>query len=352
MKKEIVAKIKEIISYPARDEEEKFFMIRHLMNDADIMEESVQQSVGMADIFQQHRSSLLCQELPEGLMDTGFINLDRITGGFATGEYIIIGGRPGMGKTTLMVNLARQMAREHPLLYFTYEMNSLMLTSRFLSAMSEVPLDHILQGRLNEDERSKVAAAGESLQHLHLSVNESGNLSVRALRLHCERMVKERGVRIVMIDYLQLMGAYRFRNHRDIEIGYLSRELKTMAQDLDVCVIVSSQLSRAVETRGGGHRPVLSDLRDSGSIEQDADKVIFLYRPEYYMIEEWEDGESTQGDMELIIAKNRNGVCGVTMLTHNMSCCSLKDKAEASPNFLFVKNRLDELGEDITTDPF
>lgn len=209
-------------------------------------------------------------------ISTGFGTIDSLLGGFRLGEYIIIGGRPAMGKTQLLVNLAVQIsAKQIPVLYFTIDLSNAMLTNRFLSSISEVPLKTMVTGKLSDADKNKILLAGEELGQQPIFINDMSQSSVEFLKGEA---------------------------------------------------ISTSQLSRAVESRpGSAKRPMLSDLRDSGAIEQDADQVIFIYRPEYYGItDDWE-GNNLEGMVELIVAKNRNGETGIITLKRDENFINYKD---------------------------
>ena len=170
-----------------------------------------------------------------------------------------------------------------------------------------------------------------------------------AFRAHCQQHIDAHGVKIIMVDYLQMMSASKHRNSRELEISYVSRELKNIAKDLNVCLIATSQLSRAVESRGGAYlskHPQLSDLRESGAIEQDADKVIFIYRPAYYLITHDENGNDIESLTELILAKNRNGKLGTVKLQHDKNFTNYTTFKEFKNEFTFSEERLNELRDE------
>ena len=191
----------------------------------------------------------------------------------------------------------------------------------------------------------------DEIENLPLFIYERNTNGMSGFKEMCRKHVKEKGVKVIFVDYLQLLNSTRYRNNRELEIGYISRELKNIARELTICVVATSQLSRSVEQRGGERKPILSDLRESGSIEQDADKVIFLYRPTYYGIVLDEDGNSTQYLMELILAKNRNGPLTTIRLRHDPQFTSF---VPFDPeHFSLPKGRLDEIeGESEEDVPF
>lgn len=242
---------------------------------------------------------------------SGFTELDRVTAGWQKSDLIIIAARPGMGKTAFVLSLARNAAVKfnRPVAFFSLEMSSIQLVNRLISGETEITADKIRKGQLVNHEWEQLNAKIKPLTEAPLYIDDTPSLSVFELRAKCRRLVAEKKVSMIIIDYLQLMvGGNDNRNgNREQEISMISRSLKAIAKELEVPIIALSQLSRAVETRGSTKRPQLSDLRESGAIEQDADMVMFIYRPEYYQLTEDENGQSTQGLAEISVAKNRNG---------------------------------------------
>lgn len=245
---------------------------------------------------------------------SGFTELDRITSGWQRSELIIIAARPGMGKTALVLSMARNIAIDFKktVAVFSLEMSSLQLVTRLISSETELPAEKLKKGKLEPYEWEQLNAKISKLTDANLIIDDTPALTIFELRAKCRRL-KQRpgGIDLVVIDYIQLMaGSGDNKGNREQEISTISRSLKSLAKELDVPIICLSQLNRSVETRGGSKRPILSDLRESGAIEQDADMVLFIYRPEYYKLDEDEEGNSTKGKAELIIAKHRNGSLG------------------------------------------
>ena len=251
----------------------------------------------------------------EGLsgIPSGFTEVDKLTSGWQPSDLIIIAARPGMGKTALTLSMARNIAVEHnvPVAFFSCEMSSVQLITRLISSETGLSSEKLRTGNLEKHEWEQLNVKVKGLEKAPLFIDDTPSLSIFDLRAKARRLASQHGVKIIMIDYLQLMTAGGGKNtgNREQEISTISRNLKALAKELNVPVIALSQLSRAVETRGGSKRPLLSDLRESGAIEQDADIVSFIYRPEYYKIEEWDDEQhtTTDGQGEFIVAKHRNG---------------------------------------------
>jgi replicative DNA helicase len=248
----------------------------------------------------------------EGLtgVPTGFVGLDQLTSGWQPSDLIIIAARPGMGKTAFTMAVARNAAIEFNkgVAFFSLEMSSLQLVNRLISMETEIPSEKLRKGQLEDYEWQQLHAQVDKLSNVPLFIDDTPGISIFELRAKCRRLKMQHDIQMVVVDYLQLMtGGGDNKGNREQEISMISRGLKGLAKELSVPVIALSQLSRAVETRGGSKRPQLSDLRESGAIEQDADIVSFIYRPEYYQILEDEEGNSLKGIGEIIVAKHRNG---------------------------------------------
>ncbi|GGH77331.1 replicative DNA helicase [Phaeocystidibacter marisrubri] len=250
----------------------------------------------------------------EGLsgVPSGFSQVDRVTSGWQRSDLVIIAARPGMGKTAFVLSMARNIAIDHqtPVAVFSLEMSSVQLITRLISSETGLSSEKLRKGNLDDHEWQQLLAKVKNLEDAPIFIDDTPALSVFDMRAKCRRLVAQHGVSIIIIDYLQLMTAGGGKNggNREQEISTISRSLKSIAKELNVPVIALSQLSRSVETRGGSKRPLLSDLRESGAIEQDADIVSFIYRPEYYGITEWDDdGSPSESQGEFMIAKHRNG---------------------------------------------
>lgn len=242
---------------------------------------------------------------------SGFIELDTLTNGWQKSDLVIVAARPAMGKTAFVLNCARNAAVDFdkPVLIFSLEMAERQLTYRLIADETEILFDDILKRRLSDYDKDRLSTALSKLKKAPLHIDDTASISVELFRTKCIRMKKKHDIQLIVIDYLQLMTVSERKNgNREQEISKICAALKTVAKELDVPVIALSQLSRAVEGRAGmAKRPMLSDLRESGSIEQDADQVFFLYRPDYYDITEDAEGNSVIGLCELICAKNRHG---------------------------------------------
>lgn len=241
---------------------------------------------------------------------TGFRDLDRITSGFQKSDLIIIAARPSMGKTAFALNIAQNVAinTDENVAIFSLEMGAEQLVQRMLCAEGNIDSQRLRTGKLEQEDWGKLTMAMGSLSHAGIFIDDSPGIRVSDIRSKCRRLKQEHGLGMVIIDYLQLIqGSERLRENRQQEVSEISRSLKSLARELEVPVIALSQLSRSVEQRQD-KRPMMSDLRESGSIEQDADIVGFLYREDYY------DKDSDNQNIEIIISKQRNGPTGTVEL--------------------------------------
>ena len=253
-------------------------------------------------------------------VSTGYFKLDDITSGWQASDLVIIAGRPAMGKTSFALSMAKNIAADlrTPMAFFSLEMSNVQLVNRLISNACEIQGSKILNGQLQRDEWERLDKNINSLLGAPLYVDDTPGLSVFELRTKARRLVREHGIKLIMIDYLQLMNANGMRfSSRQEEVSTISRSLKGLAKELNIPILALSQLNRGVESREGleGKRPQLSDLRESGAIEQDADMVLFVHRPEYYHIYQDDNGRDLHGMAQIIIAKHRKGATGDVLLT-------------------------------------
>jgi replicative DNA helicase len=271
------------------------------------------------EYFDQTEYRMLNPDIPRGL-PTGFRDIDELLGGLQRSDLLIFAGRPGMGKTSFLLSVAMNAAKVGGrIAIFTMEMGTEQIVQRLMSMETGINTQNMRGGRLNQAEWSKFVKASTRLSSLSMFIDDTPGVSPLELRTKCRRMMHEHGLDLVIVDYLQLMSAGGYENNRVQEISYISRSLKEMARELDVPVFSAAQLSRAVEQRQD-KRPVLSDLRESGSLEQDADIVAFLYRDEVY-------NQATEfpNMAEIIIQKHRNGPTGTVNLHFEKSLTKFSD---------------------------
>ncbi len=267
---------------------------------------------------------------------SGYTKIDRITSGWQKSDLIIIAARPSMGKTALVLSMTRNIAVEHnrPVAIFSLEMSSLQLVNRLIVSETKLPAERIRNGKLQDWEWEQLEIKIKNLVDAPIFIDDTPAISIYELRAKCRRLKLQHDVGLIIIDYLQLMtGTAETRGNREQEVSVISRSLKAISKELDIPIIALSQLNRAVETRGGTKRPQLSDLRESGAIEQDADMVLFIHRPEYYGFLEDEEGNSNIGIAEIIIAKHRNGRIGDVKLKFQSESASFVELDEELPVF-------------------
>lgn len=242
---------------------------------------------------------------------SGFTDLDRLTAGWQKSDLVVIASRPGMGKTAFALTMARNAAMlKKPVAVFSLEMSAVQLTTRLISSEAEITSNKLKRGELADHEWTQLNERIKSLIEAPIFIDDTPALSIFELRAKCRRLKEQHKIELIIVDYIQLMRGGDGAGNREQEISTISRSLKALAKELNIPVLILSQLNRSVETRGGSKKPQLSDLRESGAIEQDADMVIFIYRPEYYDITEDENGSDMTGKGEIIIAKHRNGAIG------------------------------------------
>lgn len=302
---------------------------------------------------------------------SGFTELDRVTSGWQPSDLIIVAARPGMGKTAFVLTIARNVVVDFkkPVAMFSLEMSSVQLVTRLISAEAQLPGDKLRKGNLENYEWEQLNSKINTLIDAPLYIDDTPSLSIFELRAKCRRLKVQHDIQLVIIDYIQLMSAGIDRNNgnREQEISAISRSLKSLAKELNIPVIALSQLNRSVEQRPN-KKPLLSDLRESGAIEQDADMVIFIYRPEYYNQGTDESGANLAGHAEISIAKHRNGALKDVPLRFISRFAKFTDPepgnfnlAESiAPNAQFdnhtstmtIPSKMNEMNEDTDTVPY
>jgi replicative DNA helicase len=243
---------------------------------------------------------------------TGFVDLDEMTRGLQGGDLVIIAARPSMGKTSLVLNIAQHVAvqADHTVGFFSLEMSKESLFIRLLTSEAQIDSHRLMSGHIADRDYSRISHALEKLSSMRLFIDDTANIGVLEMRAKSRRLQKEHGLSLIVVDYIQLMNARGRYENRTLELASISRSLKGLAKELDVPIVVLSQLSRAPESRSD-HRPQLSDLRESGALEQDADVVVLIYRDDAY---NRDPNNPDAGTAELIVAKQRNGPTGIVRL--------------------------------------
>ena len=330
------------VDYHARIIQQKFIQRELIRISSDIQQKAFDDSIDVLDLLDYSENELfsiaegnikkdtekihgLIQEALENIqaasqredglsgVPSGFTNIDRITSGWQPSDLVIIAARPSMGKTAFVLSMARNIAVEHnrPVGFFSLEMSSLQLVNRLIVSETELASEKIKNGRLANYEWQQLEYKIKKLVDAPFFIDDTPAISVFEFRAKCRRLKAQHNIELIIIDYLQLMtSGVDNKGSREQEVSNISRSLKAIAKEINVPIIALSQLNRSVEMRSGDKRPHLSDLRESGAIEQDADLVLFIHRPERYGITEDENGTSLVGIADIIIAKHRNGSVG------------------------------------------
>ncbi|QBN19759.1 replicative DNA helicase [Flavobacterium nackdongense] len=302
-------------------------------------------STSINSLFENLIQNIESKEENKNIIPTLFSLLDQKFGGISLGELIVIGGRPSMGKTQFAVNLVSNICQQNPVLYFSFDLLPKDLTARFVSCRTNIPVNKIINRQLMGEEIEKIKSVTKDFKNSSVFISDVSSIVIENILAEIHSYVTNYGVRVVVIDYLQLMGSSKINFGREAEIGHICKVLKNCAKELNISLILLSGLSRSVELRGSSKKPQLIDLRESGSIEQLADKVWLLYRPEYYLIDELDDDCGTPSDciLTLIVAKNKNGINGECYFKRNINFTEFKNIEEPSNDFELLPSRLREI---------
>ena len=346
MKSKIITSIQNLVDASNTDHlDESAFVLkmRMLLTSMDEKSKISNETMHLSQLMESNMQNFLQSSLKSIKLNSGLPSFDEKYGGLSAGEFVVIGARPGVGKTQFLVNVALYISLNQPVAFFSCDVSLKVLSKRFISAVSGIPIIKIDRHELSDDDKEKLSNCTEEFKKHQLFINEGNELTIQALRLKCEEAVREHGVKLIILDNLHYLCKAHNRYSRELEINYVCQELRQIAIDLDVCLFASSQLSRSVEYRGGAKVPTLSDLRESGAIEQEADKVLFLYSASYYNINEDEFGHSTENTAELHIAKNSTGKLGMIPLKRDSSISHYHESTPLPNDFSFSSNRLSEL---------
>lgn len=303
------------------------------------------QSTSIKELSNEIIENITNERPNKNVIPTGFKYFDEEFGGLSLGELVVIGGRPAMGKSLFVVNLVSNICNQESILFLSFDLTPSVLTARLLSDRTGISVTKIINNQLIDSDKELLKDAAKTLEKSKLFISDVGvgniNDAIQIINDH----VTAFQTKIVVIDYLQLLGIGKYNTGREAEIGHICRLLKMYAKELNICILLLSQLSRAVEVRGSSKKPQLSDLRDSGSIEQIADKVWLLYRPEYYMIEELDDVDRTPTDslMMLFVAKNKNGKIGTSYFKRDLHFTRFTSLNNYFKSFDIHPQRLSEL---------
>lgn len=307
------------------DAEKKLFAVKNdsIKKNYDTIENLIHKAITQIESLKDHQDGLTG-------VASGFTALDRITAGWQKSDLVILAARPGMGKTAFVLSMARNAAVDFnvPVAIFSLEMSSVQLVTRLISGETQLKGEQLKTGNLKDFEWEQLNVRVQKLSEAPIYIDDTPQLTIFDLRAKARRLKSNRGIELLIVDYLQLMRGDESNKlgNREQEISYISRNLKALAKELDIPIIALAQLSRAVEQRPD-KRPLLSDLRESGSIEQDADMVGFIYRPEYYGYKDDDQGNDITGMAEIIIAKHRNGPTATARLRFRGEYAKFEDLA-------------------------
>ncbi len=298
----------------------------------------------LSELFDENIDKWQSAEGTKQQIKTGFDNLDNIIGGFFPGELVVIGSRPAEGKTQFLIDLALNISKEHSALFYSYDHSQYLISSRFISTLSGIPLEDLLRRNITIEQKGLLQEKISELSDHKLLIHSGTNTSINAFKLMSTKFMKENGVKVIFIDFVQLLSSTKYKRNREQEISHVSRELKKFAKENMILIVATSQLSRALEYRKESKVPMLTDLRESGSIEQDADKVLFIYRPDF----DTQMGEDTVTDgaveTQILVAKNRNGTTGMVQLFRDPNFTTFDEARQISNlKFTFSDSRLQEL---------
>lgn len=334
VKRELIRNASSVVSKCYDETADVFELLSEMNMNLDAATEKIatKKEITNASLLDETMGKIKVEAQQKGLVGvpSGLDLIDEITGGWQPTDLIIIAARPGMGKTSLAISMAINAAKSnHPVGFFSLEMSSSQIMKKVISIESEVPFASLRHAKLTPEDWSQMQYKAGEISRLPIYWDDTPGMTITEIAAKAKRMKRKYGIKMIVVDYLQFIGSPLKSKHqtRDQEVGHFSRTLKNLAKELGVPVIALAQLSRAAEARPD-KRPLLSDLRESGSIEQDADIVNFLYRPEYYGIEATEVGECTDGLAEFIIAKHRNGRCDKVIIEFNKKTTGFIDRVD------------------------
>ncbi len=290
------------------------------------------EATSIAALLADRRDELLANEAVPGTIKSGFHAIDEMLGGLLSNEFMVVGGRPAMGKTQFLANLALNVSQHIPVLYVSFDLDIYQITNKLISTLSGVEFKHLIHKKLTQQEQKRLKIAKAEMAKHQLLITDSYNGSLSCFRAMCAKYIQEQGVKLILIDELQTMiPDSTDSENRWQEISYIGKALKAIARDFNVCVVVTSQLSNDIEWREGsflGKRPRLSDLREGRALEYDADKILLMHRPDYYGFIEDAQGNLLLGNTEMIVAKNQTGPLGTFTIKRTSNFSSFLDFKE------------------------
>lgn len=345
IKPSLKVQMQHLIQQPDMAEDELFREMRRLMEQetAGLYEHEDAPALIGSLLKSTHLPELEDKKIFSPLIPTGFTEYDRILGGLMPGEMVVLSGRPAMGKTLLLINLVLQLPSDVPVLFYGLDCSRHSLGYRFLSSSSGIPIDRLLQRRLQSGDQPRIRDAAAMLAERPIQLGSNNSMRLSSLIEACEEYIQNHRTKVIVMDPVQMIRSFHHRQNREGEIAYICRELKQLARRNGICLLLSSQMNRNSEMRGGSKEPMLSDMRDSGLLEELADKVLFLYRPAYYGFNQTTRGENARGLAELIVAKNRTGPVTTIPLYHDRYFTRFVDYNGQEDEISFSEERLEDL---------
>lgn len=346
MQSQIIEALKKIIENEDAEEDDIAQELQNLVYDIESRKDEYGEGEALSSLLDQNLEIIKNGESYLGRIYTGYSQLDKAINGFLPEELIVIGGRPGMGKTALIINMMLHISKEFPVLYFNLDSSNLTISQRILGMILEIPIEKLRNSSCKDEVELILAEDSPNIHQYKLYFNHHYDKSLNSFKAYCKKEIDSKGIRVIVIDHLQSMSINNFKYNRDQEISKVTAFLKKMASEFNIIIIATSQLSRANEIRGGSKTPQLSDLRESGSIEQNANKVFLIHRPEYYGITETAEGQNTIGLMQIIVAKNDSGNTGDIWLKLLHSTSKIEDLKQIE-TFSFDNSRLNEFDDEV-----
>lgn len=329
MENTITSKIRTILELN-EDESELMNQLRRQVDEYEFDSGLTKESKTISELYKENLKAALGPPEDNNIIKSGFTDLDNMIGGFLPGEFVVLGELACMGVNLFQINLALNISKTVPVQFFVFKYSANYITRKFMAALSGIQQSGIRLDYLIEADKQKLLSLESEMTSRKIFINDNCINSLLSLKKHCLQQIKNHGVKVIFVDFIQLMSTERDRKKREHEISYISRELKNFARENDVCIIAASYLSKDAEKRAlKGKMPQLSDLKKFGSLEQEADKVIFLYRHSYYMIRKDKDGNKIGEKTTLIIAKNRSGPCDNVWISRIYGYSSFTDYNEA-----------------------
>lgn len=331
MSSRLISDIENIINDYSDDEAQILWKLKEVILKTEGLRDEENLPESISDLAAQRISAIANGYQDPDIFKTGIRDFDFGYKGFLPGEVIVIGGRPGMGKTQMTVNIACNISQQHPVLFFTFDLSVGLITGRAIAHFTRIPPHRQQKKLLTAAQQNRILKASESLAKCRLFIKEGFSRSIFDLIAYCRNQIEKNAIRVIIFDFFQLMKAGGRHESRSMELDVIVRELKLLAKEREVCIIITSQVDRKTDEHWGDKNPKIANLTDSEGLEQNADKILFIYRPEYYGYYQDEAGNSLKGYAELEIAKNRNGPTGKVYLSIDPGFTAFQDY-DQNPN--------------------